>query len=75
MSIVSEMVKLNERDFLHTFSDAEKVILREDGAPYTAAYDLPGSGHTYTESDTDISADAPDLTEEEALAMIDEATG
>lgn len=47
----------NGQEFRHTWSDANKYILREDGAKYSATYDVMSSTHTYTESDEDIPKD------------------
>lgn len=49
--IKTELLTINERLFVKTYSDKGMKILR-DGVEYDEALDPAGSGRTYTESDT-----------------------
>lgn len=47
--IVTETVTINGKQYLHTYSDDGKTILR-DGIEYDDAYDPIETGRTYTET-------------------------
>ena len=49
--IKTELLTINERLFVKTYSDKGMMIQR-DGVRYDEAIDPAGSGRTYTESDT-----------------------
>ena len=49
--IKTELLTINERLFVKTYSDKGMMIQR-DGVRYEEAIDPAGSGRTYTESDT-----------------------
>ena len=42
------------RNLVYTYSSADKYVINEAGVKYVDAYDVPGSKHTYTESDEDL---------------------
>ena len=48
--IVTENFKVGERNFIRTYSDAGRYVVR-DGAEYSEACDPEESGRTYTEGD------------------------
>lgn len=48
--IVQENYTLNERDFIRTYSDAGRYVVR-DGVSYTEANDPAELGRTYTEGE------------------------
>lgn len=48
--IVTENFKVGERDFIRTYSDAGRYVVR-DGASYSEACDPAEFGRTYTEGD------------------------
>lgn len=52
--LVTETVKLNERTFIHNYSDANMYIIRNDGVMFADAYDLPEKNYTYTESTKEL---------------------
>ncbi len=60
--IISETVKINDKNFTKTYSDAGFYIER-NGVHYAEAIDNIGSGREYTETDTLIETE-PDTTEE-----------
>ena len=37
-----------------SYSDINKMLIRNDGVEFSEAIDIEGSGYTYTESDKDI---------------------
>lgn len=53
--IKTETITINGRTFVHTYSDANRMI-RQDGtgAIYAEAYDPADSGRTYTETEDEI---------------------
>lgn len=53
MSIKTETVTINDRQYTRTWSDAGLMIER-DGALYEEAIDPVGSGRTYVETETPI---------------------
>lgn len=48
--IITENVEINGRQFVRTYSDARRYVVR-DGAEYSEAYDPAEFGRTYTEGD------------------------
>lgn len=58
--LITETVKLNERTFIHNYSDANFYIIRNDGIFFADAYDLPESKYTYTESNKELPEEEPD---------------
>lgn len=48
--IISETITIDNRKLIHTYSDANRYIVR-DGIPYEDAIDMPEFGYTYTEGD------------------------
>lgn len=65
--IVVEKVTINDREFIHTYSDMGYEIER-DGVVYGEAYDpVEYADRTYTEV---IPEDEPELTAEEALTIL-----
>ena len=48
MAIVQEYFNVNGRDFIKTYSDAGRYVVR-DGIEYSEACDLADFGRTYTE--------------------------
>lgn len=51
MAIIQEHFDVNGRDFIRTYSDANKYVVR-DGISYSEACDPAEFGRTYTEGDT-----------------------
>lgn len=51
MAIITEQFNVNGHDFIRTYSDAGKYVVR-DGISYTEACDPAELGRTYTEGDT-----------------------
>lgn len=60
--IISETVKINDKNFTKTFSDAG-FYLERNGVHYAEAIDNIGSGREYTETDILIETE-PDTTED-----------
>lgn len=53
--IVTENVILNNREFIHNYSDEDFYIQKEGTQEiYEDAYDVPESGYTYIETDKKI---------------------
>lgn len=53
--IVTEHVILNNREFIHNYSDEDFYIQKEGTQEiYEDAYDIPESGYTYIETDKKI---------------------
>ena len=48
--IVTETFKVGERDFIRTYSDSNRFVVR-DGVEYSEACDPAELGRTYTEGD------------------------
>ena len=67
--IVTKTETLNGRVFDVAKSDIGFMIER-DGALYAEAWDLKGSGRTYTETNTKIEESAQDISADEALNII-----
>ncbi len=59
--IISETIKMNDKNFTKTYSDAGFYIER-NGVHYAEAVDALGSGKEYTETDILISSE-PETTE------------
>ena len=66
--IVTRIEILNGRTFIVTTSDSGYMIER-DGYKYSEAWDLDGSGRTYTETDERIKEASLSETEEKAEAF------
>lgn len=69
--IVVRNETLNGRTFTVATSDSGYMIER-DGARYSEAWDLEGSGRTYTETDILIEPVEEDATEDDYLQALDE---
>lgn len=54
--VVTEFYRTREDgvNLYHTYSDADKTLIRNDGVEYDEAIDIEGAGYTYTESENDI---------------------
>lgn len=64
--IITENVTIRNRDFVRTYSDENRYVVR-DGVSYSEAIDPIGTNRVYTEGD--IMPDVePDMTEVEAKA-------
>ena len=64
--IITENVTIRNRDFVRTYSDENRFVVR-DGVSYSEAIDPIGTNRVYTEGE--IMPDAePDMTETEAKA-------
>lgn len=78
--IISEIITINDKQYLHTYSSAGFTIER-DGEEYGDAIDPVDSGRVYTETANkiEVSADenenlAPDeISAEEFMALVEEA--
>ena len=66
--IVQEHFDVNGRDFIRTYSDSGRLVVR-DGVEYTEACDPAEFGRTYTEGDL-IPADERESEAEEILNII-----
>lgn len=64
--IITERVTINNRDFIRTYSDSNRFVVR-DGVSYSEAIDPLDSGRVYTEGEV-MPNDEPDMTEVEAKA-------
>ena len=51
--IVTEKIKINDTEFIRTYSDQNKYIER-DGVEYSEAIDPIGTDRVYTETDKEI---------------------
>lgn len=60
--IQTETVTINNRQFLHTWSDADMKIIR-DGVEYDEAYDPVDTGRVYTETQHLIETVTEDIEE------------
>ena len=66
--IKTETITMNNRTFVRTYSDANRMIKQDGtGAVYSEAYDPVDSGRTYTETEESIETDMTE-TEEKAKA-------
>lgn len=64
--IITEKVTIRNRDFIRTYSDEGRYVVR-DGVSYSEAIDPIGTGRVYTEGDI-MPEEANDMTEVEAKA-------
>ena len=64
--IQTENVTINNRDFIRTYSDEGRYVVR-DGVAYSEAIDPIGTGRAYTEGDI-MPEESTDMTEVEAKA-------
>lgn len=64
--IITEKVTIRNRDFIRTYSDEGRYVVR-DGVEYTEAIDPVDSGRVYTEGDI-MPVEETDMTETEAKA-------
>lgn len=64
--IITEKVTIRNRDFIRTYSDEGRYVVR-DGVSYTEAIDPVDSGRVYTEGDI-MPEEVTDMTETEAKA-------
>lgn len=64
--IITETVTIRNRDFIRTYSDSNRYVVR-DGVGYSEAIDPVGTGRVYTEGDI-MPEESADMTETEAKA-------
>jgi hypothetical protein len=64
--IITENVTIRDRDFIRTYSDEGRYVVR-DGVAYSEAIDPIGTGRVYTEGEI-MPPDDNDMTEVEAKA-------
>jgi hypothetical protein len=64
--IITEKATINNRDFIRTYSDEGRYVVR-DGIAYSEAIDPIGTGRVYTEGDI-MPEEVTDMTEVEAKA-------
>lgn len=64
--IITEKVTIRDRDFIRTYSDEGRYVVR-DGVSYSEAIDPLDSGRVYTEGEV-MPVEEPDMTEIEAKA-------
>ena len=64
--IITEKVTIRKRDFIRTYSDSNRFVVR-DGVSYSEAIDPLDSGRVYTEGDI-MPEEVTDLSELEAKA-------
>ena len=64
--IITEKVTIRNRDFIRTYSDEGRYVVR-DGVSYSEAIDPLDSGRVYTEGEV-MPEEATDLSEVEAKA-------
>ena len=64
--IITEKVTIRNRDFIRTYSDSNRFVVR-DGVSYSEAIDPLDSGRVYTEGDI-MPEEVTDLSEVEAKA-------
>ena len=56
--IKTETITINDRAFVRTYSDANRMIKQDStGAVYSEAYDPVDSGRTYTETEEEIATE------------------
>ena len=69
--IKTETITINGRTFVHTYSDANRMIKQDGtGAVYSEAYDPVGSGRTYTETEEEIATEADSADYKTAFEII-----
>ena len=64
--IITENVTIRNRDFIRTYSDEGRYVVR-DGVSYSEAIDPIGTGRVYTEGEI-MPEETTDMTEVEAKA-------
>lgn len=64
--IITETVTIRDRDFIRTYSDSNRYVVR-DGVSYSEAIDPIGTGRVYTEGEI-MPEETADMTEVEAKA-------
>lgn len=64
--IITETVTIRDRDFIRTYSDEGRYVVR-DGVSYSEAIDPIGTGRVYTEGEI-MPEETTDMTEVEAKA-------
>ena len=64
--IITEKVTIRDRDFIRTYSDSNRFVVR-DGVSYSEAIDPVGTGRTYTEGEV-MPEEVTDMSEVEAKA-------
>ena len=64
--IITEKVTIRNRDFIRTYSDSNRYVVR-DGVSYSEAIDPIGTGRVYTEGEI-MPEEVTDMTETEAKA-------
>lgn len=64
--IITEKVTINNREFIRTYSDEGRYVVR-DGVSYSEAIDPIGTGRVYTEGDI-MPEEVTDMSETEAKA-------
>lgn len=64
--IITETVTIRNREFIRTYSDENRFVVR-DGVAYSEAIDPVGTGRIYTEGDI-MPEESADMTETEAKA-------
>lgn len=64
--IITEKVTIHSRDFIRTYSDSNRFVVR-DGVSYSEAIDPIGTNRVYTEGEI-MPTEVTDLSEVEAKA-------
>lgn len=64
--IITERVTINNREFIRTYSDSNRFVVR-DGVSYSEAIDPLESGRVYTEGEV-MPEEVTDMSEVEAKA-------
>lgn len=72
--IIREEMKVNERNFIHTYSDENRYVVR-DGVKYVDAIDPAEFDRTYTEGDyisppEEVIPDDEELTDEQVATIL-----
>lgn len=49
--LITEIIIIDNQEYIHNYSDNGHYIIRNDGVEFTDAIDLINSGYTYIESD------------------------
>lgn len=72
MSVITEfyMTRSDGVKLYHTYSDADKMLVRNDGIEYSEAIDIENSGFTYTENEH-LTEDSKEISAEELLRMVE----
>lgn len=63
--LITETVTIDEKEYIHNYSDVGNYIERDE-ILYDKAYDPPEAGYIYTESDTPIISS---MDEDDAYAL------